>query len=67
MKGMLDPKFQDVTDGYAEVRAVFRLPKNEQAAGLMVTEGRVSRNSRVRLLRSGTVIYDGTIASLKRF
>lgn len=67
MKGMLDPKFQDVTEGYAEVRAVFRLPKNEQAAGLIITEGKASRNSRVRLLRSGTVMFDGTIASLKRF
>ena len=51
----------------AEVRAVFRLPKNEQAAGLMVTEGKVLRNSRVRLLRNGAVIYDGTISALKRF
>ncbi len=67
MKGMLDPTFHDVTDGYAEVRAVFRLPKNEQAAGLMVTEGKVTRNSRVRLLRNGAVIYDGTISALKRF
>lgn len=67
MKGMLDPKFQDVTEGYAEVRAVFRLPKNEQAAGLMVTEGKITRNSHVRLLRGGAVMYDGTIASLKRF
>jgi translation initiation factor IF-2 len=67
MKGLLDPKFQDVTEGYAEVRAVFRLPKNEQAAGLMVTEGKATRNSRVRALRSGTVIFDGTISSLKRF
>jgi translation initiation factor IF-2 len=67
MKGMLDPTFHDVTDGYAEVRAVFRLPRNEQAAGLMVTEGKVLRNSRVRLLRNGAVIYDGTISALKRF
>jgi translation initiation factor IF-2 len=67
MRGMLDPKFQDVTEGYAEVRAVFRLPRNEQAAGLMVTEGRATRNSKVRLLRGGAVMYDGTISSLKRF
>ncbi|MEO8286747.1 MAG: translation initiation factor IF-2 [Chloroflexota bacterium] len=67
MKGMLDPTFHDVTDGYAEVRAVFRLPKNEQAAGLMVTEGKITRNSRVRLLRNGAVIYDGTVSALKRF
>ena len=67
MKGLLEPTFHDVTDGYAEVRAVFRLPKNEQAAGLMVTEGKVSRNDQVRLLRSGTVMYDGTVSALKRF
>src|SRR5437868_9633800 len=67
MKGMPDPKYHEVTEGNAEVRAFFRLPKNEQAAGLMITEGKASRNSRVRLLRSGTVIFDGTIASLKRF
>jgi translation initiation factor IF-2 len=67
MKGLLDPKFQDVTEGYAEVRAVFRLPRNEQAAGLIITEGRVTRNSKVRLLRSGTVMFDGGISSLKRF
>jgi translation initiation factor IF-2 len=67
MKGMLEPTYHDVTDGYAEVRAVFRLPRNEQAAGLMVTEGKVLRSSRVRLLRNGAVIYDGTISALKRF
>jgi len=67
MVGMLDPTYHDVTDGYAEVRAVFRLPKNEQAAGIMVTEGRVTRNSQVRMLRGGAVIYDGTISALKRF
>jgi translation initiation factor IF-2 len=67
MKGMLDPTFHDVTDGYAEVRAVFRLPKNEQAAGLMVTEGKIARNSQVRVLRGGAVVYDGTVSSLKRF
>ena len=67
MVGMLDPTYHDVTDGYAEVRAVFRLPRNEQAAGIMVTEGRVTRNSQVRMLRGGAVIYDGTISALKRF
>ncbi|MDQ6694514.1 MAG: translation initiation factor IF-2 [Chloroflexota bacterium] len=67
MTGLLDPTYHDVTDGYAEVRAVFRLPKNEQVAGLMVTEGKITRNSQVRLLRNGAVIYDGTPSSLKRF
>ncbi|MDQ5825625.1 MAG: translation initiation factor IF-2 [Chloroflexota bacterium] len=67
MRGLLDPTFRDVTDGYAEVRAVFRLPRNEQAAGLIVTEGKITRNSQVRMLRNGAVIYDGTVSSLKRF
>jgi translation initiation factor IF-2 len=67
MSGLLEPTYHDVTDGYAEVRAVFRLPKNEQAAGLMVTQGKISRNDQVRLLRNGAVMYDGTVASLKRF
>ena len=67
MQGLLEPTYQEVTEGYAEVRAVFRLPRNEQAAGLMVTEGKASRNSQVRVLRNGAVIYDGTVASLKRF
>jgi translation initiation factor IF-2 len=67
MQGLLDPTFRDVTDGYAEVRAVFRLPRNEQAAGLIVTEGKITRNGQVRLLRNGAVIYDGTVSSLKRF
>jgi translation initiation factor IF-2 len=67
MKGLLEPTFHDVTDGYAEVRAVFRLPKNEQAAGLIVTEGKATRNAQVRLLRNGAVIYDGTVSALKRF
>ncbi len=67
MVGLLDPTYHDVTDGFGEVRAVFRLPKNEQAAGIIVSEGKVSRSSKVRLLRSGTVMYDGTLSSLKRF
>jgi translation initiation factor IF-2 len=67
MKGLLEPTYHDVTEGYAEVRAVFRLPKNEQAAGLYVTEGKIVRNAQVRVLRNGAVIYDGTISALKRF
>ena len=42
-------------------------PKNEQAAGLIVTEGKATRNAQVRLLRNGAVIYDGTVSALKRF
>ncbi|OJV98372.1 MAG: translation initiation factor IF-2 [Chloroflexi bacterium 54-19] len=67
MSGLLDPTYKDVTDGYAEVRQVFKVGKTEQFAGLMVTDGKISRNNKVRVLRSGTVVYDGEVDSLKRF
>ncbi|MDP9379126.1 MAG: translation initiation factor IF-2 [Chloroflexota bacterium] len=67
LSGMLDPEYREVIDGYAEVRQVFRLPGREQAAGSYMLDGRGLRNDRVRVLRGGAVIHDGTIASLKRF
>src|SRR5688500_18833811 len=67
IRGLLDPELQAMTDGYALVRSGCRLPKNEKAAGLMVNSGKISRNSQVRALRNGAVIYDGTVAALKRF
>ena len=66
MTGLLAPIFQDVTDGYAEVRQTFKLPSNDVVAGLMVLDGKITRNSRARVLRSGTVVSEGTIKSLKR-
>jgi translation initiation factor IF-2 len=66
MTGLLAPVFQDVTDGYAEVRQTFKLPSNDVVAGLMVLDGKITRNSRARVLRSGTVVSEGTIKSLKR-
>jgi translation initiation factor IF-2 len=65
--GLLAPIFEDVTDGYAEVRDTFKLPSNDLVAGLYVLDGKVPRNSRARVLRSGTVMFEGKIASLKRF
>ncbi len=67
LEGLLEPQWREVTDGYATVRAVFRLPKNQQVAGIYVNEGKVTRNSLARVLRAGTVIYEGQVASLKRF
>ncbi|MDQ3168337.1 MAG: translation initiation factor IF-2 [Chloroflexota bacterium] len=67
MVGLLAPVFQDVTDGYAEVRDTFKLPSGDLVAGLYVLDGRISRNSRVRVLRDGTVVHEGTVKSLKRF
>jgi translation initiation factor IF-2 len=67
MTGLLAPIFQDVTDGYAEVRENFKLPSGDVVAGLYVLDGKITRNSKARVLRSGTVVNEGTIKSLKRF
>ncbi|HLU35549.1 MAG TPA: translation initiation factor IF-2 [Thermomicrobiales bacterium] len=67
MTGLLAPVYRDVTDGYAEVRETFKLPGNEVVAGLYVLDGKINRNSRARVLRSGTVMFEGGISSLKRF
>jgi translation initiation factor IF-2 len=66
MTGMLDPIERETTDGYADVRELFRLPNKIVAAGLYVTDGVIRRNDRVRVLRNGAVIHDGTVATLKR-
>lgn len=67
MVGMLDPEYQEVVEGFAEVRNTFRLPSREMVAGLSITEGKVTRNLQIRVLRNGVVIHDGRISSLKRF
>jgi translation initiation factor IF-2 len=67
MQGMLAPVFEDMTDGYAEVRETFRLPSGDVVAGLYVLDGKVTRNSRARVLRNGAVIHEGGIRSLRRF
>jgi translation initiation factor IF-2 len=67
MTGLLAPIFHDVTDGYAEVRETFKLPSGDVVAGCYVLDGKLVRNSRVRVLRSGTVMFEGGIKSLRRF
>jgi len=67
LTGLLAPEQQEVTDGYAEVRETFRLPNRTVVAGLYVVSGKALRSSRVRVLRNGVVIHEGTIASLRRF
>jgi translation initiation factor IF-2 len=67
MKGMLDPEFKEVILGKAEVRNTFKVPGVGIIAGAYITEGKVTRNASVRLLREGIVIHEGTISSLKRF
>jgi translation initiation factor IF-2 len=65
--GMLSPVQTEETIGEAEVRALFRVSRLGTIAGCMVTQGVVRRNSQVRVIRDGTVIYDTTISQLKRF
>ena len=66
-KGLLDPEFEEVVTGQAEVRTVFKISKVGTIAGCYVTDGVIERNSLVRILRDGVVIFEGKMASLKRF
>jgi translation initiation factor IF-2 len=65
--GMLKPTFEEVVTGEAEVREIFSVPRVGRVAGCYVTNGVITRGSKVRFLRDGTVIWKGTISSLKRF
>jgi len=65
--GMLEPEFEEVVTGDAEVREVFRVPRIGAIAGCYVTNGVITRGSKVRFLRDGVVIWNGEISSLKRF
>ena len=65
--GMLEPEFEEVVTGEAEVREVFRIKGVGLVAGCLVQNGVITRNDKVRFLRDGTVIWHGTLTSLKRF
>lgn len=67
MKGMLAPVYEEVVIGQAEVRKVYKVSKIGTIAGSMVTDGKLVRDCKVRLIRDGIVIYTGKLASLKRF
>jgi translation initiation factor IF-2 len=67
MAGLLGYIEREVSTGKAEVRQVFRIPKVGQIAGSMVTEGKIQRNSRARVVRDEVVVFEGKISSLKRF
>lgn len=67
LAGMLKPEYVEEELGQAEIRAVFRVPKVGNVAGCYVTQGRITRSAKVRLVRQGVIIYEGQIASLKRF
>ena len=67
MKGMLDPVFQEKVTGHLEVRQIYKASGVGTIAGCYVTDGEITRTSQVRIVRDGIVIYEGTLASLKRF
>ncbi len=65
--GLLSPDIVEQDTGIAEVRETFKVPKVGTIAGCYITEGEISRDDKVRIVRDGTVIYEGAIASLRRF
>ncbi len=67
LTGMLAPEYEEVVTGQAEVRSVFKISKVGAVAGCYVTDGVIERNSLVRIIRDGIVVYEGKMASLKRF
>ena len=67
MKGMLDPEYQEKIIGEALIRETFKVSKVGTIGGFMVVSGKVTRDSKVRVIRDGVVIYDGQLASLKHF
>ncbi|MCL1878672.1 MAG: translation initiation factor IF-2, partial [Defluviitaleaceae bacterium] len=67
MKGMLDPEFAEKVLGHAEIRQIFKASGIGTIGGCHVTEGKITRNAQVRIVRDGRVIYDGHLDALKRF
>ncbi|MBM7644388.1 translation initiation factor IF-2 [Scopulibacillus daqui] len=67
MKGMLDPEYKESVIGHVEVRTTFKVSKVGTIAGCYVTDGKISRDAGIRLIRDGVVIYEGHVDTLKRF
>jgi len=67
MEGMLAPTFEEKLLGTVEIREVFKITRVGNIAGCMVLEGKVTRNSKIRLLREGVIVHTGELASLRRF
>ncbi|MCB2078206.1 MAG: translation initiation factor IF-2, partial [Novosphingobium sp.] len=67
MSGLLDPTLREIFLGNAEIREVFNISKIGKVAGCLVTDGRVERGAKVRLIRDNVVIHEGTLSTLKRF
>ena len=67
MEGLLTPTLKEVVLGRAEIREVFSVPKIGNIGGCFITDGKITRVARVRLIRDGIVLHDGKMASLRRF
>jgi len=67
MEGMLSPEMKEEITGTAEIREIFKISKVGSIAGCMVTDGKIFRNSRIRVIREGVVVFTGELTALKRF
>ena len=67
MEGLLEPVYHEVVDGRAEIRKIFRSSKMGTVGGAVVVKGKIARSGKVRLIRKQTVVFEGKLASLKRF
>jgi translation initiation factor IF-2 len=67
LSGLLEPETREKTTGHAEVRATFKVPRAGTVAGCYVTDGSITRNALIRVIRDGVVVHEGSIESLKRF
>ncbi|EEL86653.1 Translation initiation factor IF-2 [Bacillus cereus AH1272] len=67
MQGMLDPEFEEKVIGQAEVRQTFKVTKVGTIAGCYVIDGKITRDSGVRIIRDGVVVFEGQLDTLKRF
>jgi translation initiation factor IF-2 len=67
LEGLLSPDFEEEYHGRAEVRQLFNVPKVGVVAGCYVVDGKITRNSKIRLLRDNVIVFEGELASLKRF
>jgi translation initiation factor IF-2 len=67
MEGMLSPEIKEEVTGTAEIREIFKISKVGSIAGCMVMDGKIARNSKIRVIREGVVVFTGDLLALKRF